>query len=88
MEIKVYANREAQVITEEDFLEKIEILATEYDDNLDAFAEFLSNRYEILEIWDMTEEEKVKAKKLFHEENVEVATDDIECDWFETILEI
>ena len=88
MKIKVYANREAEVITEEEFLEKIEILATEYDGGLDAFAEFLYNRYGILEIWDMTEEEKVKAKKLFHEENVEAATNDIEYDWYETILEI
>ena len=88
MEIKVYANHEAEVITEEEFLEKIEILATEYDDNLDAFADFLSNRYTSIEIWDMTEEEKVKIKELFHEENVKVATDDISCDWIETVLEI
>lgn len=88
MEIKVYANREAQVITEEEFLEQIEILTKEYDSNMDSFADFLYNAYGVLEIWNMTEEEKVKVKELFHEENVKTATDDIECDWLETVLEI
>ena len=85
MEIKVYANYQAEVITEEEFLDRIRILAAEYDDNLDAFAEFLNNNnYDTLDVWDMTEEEKVKVKELFHEENVKAAADD----WVETVLEI
>ena len=88
MKIKVYANYDAQVITEEEFLEKIEILATEYDGDMDAFADFLSNKYTSIEIWDMTEKEKVKVKELFHEENVKTATNDIEYNWTEAILEV
>ena len=88
MTIKVYANYNAEVITEEEFLKKIETLATEYDNNLDEFREFLYNGYSCIEIWDMTEDEKINVKKLFHEKNVEIATNDISDEWFETILEV
>ena len=88
MEIKVYANYQAEVITEEEFLDKIRILAENYDCNMDAFAEFLNDNYDTLDIWNMKEDEKVKVKEHFHKENVKVATDDISCDWIETVLEI
>ena len=88
MEIKVYANYQAEVITEEEFLDKVRILAESYDCNMDAFAEFLNDNYDTLDIWNMKEDEKVKVKEHFHKENVKVATDDISCDWIETVLEI
>ena len=88
MEIKVYANYQAEVITEEEFLDKVRILAESYDCNMDAFAEFLNDNYDTLDIWNMKEDEKVKVKEHFHKENVKVATCDISCDWIETILEI
>ena len=88
MEIKVYANYLAEVITEEEFLDKVRILAESYDCNMDAFEEFLNDNYDTLDIWNMKEDEKVKVKEHFHKENVKVATCDISCDWIETILEI
>ena len=88
MEIKVYANYQAEVITEEEFLDKVRILAESYDCDKDAFAEFLNNNYGTLDIWNMKEDEKVKVKEHFHKENVKVATDDISYDWIETVLEI
>ena len=88
MEIKVYANYQAEVITEEEFLEKIRILAESYDCNMDAFAKFLNGNYDTLDIWNMKEDEKVEVKERFHRENIKVATDDISCDWIETVLEI
>ena len=87
MTVKVYANCD-KVITEKDFLKKIEELAEEYDDNLDAFEAFLYNDYTLSNIWYMTEEEKVRIKKLFHEENVKEATEDISEEWIENILEV
>ena len=88
MEIKVYANYQAEVITEEEFFDKIRILAESYDCNMDAFAEFLNDNYDTLDIWNMKEDEKVEVKERFHRENIKVATDDISCDWIETVLEI
>lgn len=88
MEIKVYANYQAEVITEEEFLDKVRILAESYDCDKDAFAEFLNNNYDTLDIWNMKEDEKVEVKERFHRENIKVATDDISCDWIETVLEI
>lgn len=88
MTIKVYANYEAKVITEKEFLAKIEKLATEYDDNLDAFENFLNDTYNMVELLEMTEEEKIKVKKFFHEINVKDASEDIREEWIETILEI
>lgn len=88
MEIKVYANYQAEVITEEEFFDKIRILAESYDCDMDAFAEFLKDNYDTLDIWNMKEDEKVEVKERFHRENIKVATDDISCDWIETVLEI
>ena len=87
MTIKVYANCD-KVITEKDFLKKIEELAEEYDDNLDSFDAFLYNNYTLSDVWDMTEKEKVRVKKLFHEENIKEATEDISEEWIETILDV
>ena len=58
------------------------------DCNMDAFAEFLNDNYDTLDIWNMKEDEKVKVKEHFHKENVKAATYDISCDWIETVLEI
>ena len=46
------------------------------------------NDYTLSDIWYMTEEEKVRIKKLFHEENVKEATEDISEEWIENILEV
>lgn len=88
MTIKVYANYDAEVITKKEFLAKVEELAKEYDEDTGKFETFLGDNYTIMELWDITESEKTKARESFHEENIEKATEDIENDWIETILEI
>ena len=88
MEIKVYADHNAQVITEEEFLDQVRVLTKSYDEDMDMFEEFLCNRYGSFKIWSMTEDEKANVKELFHEENVKAATDVISSDWLETVLEI
>lgn len=82
MTIKVYANYDIEVITEKEFLEKVEELAKEYDKDTSEFEIFLD------ENWELTESEKAMARKSFHEKNVERATEDVKTDWVETTLEI
>lgn len=88
MKIKVYSNYDAEVITEKEFLAKVEELAKEYDESIREFEHFLDDNYTTLELWNMTESKKAMARKSFHEKNVERATDEVENDWVETTLEI
>ena len=88
MTIKVYANYYADVITEKEFLQRIEEVAKEYDENLTDFECFLDDNYTSMEIWEFGEDRKAEIIKDFHENNIERASDELEDVWHETILKI
>lgn len=86
MKIKVYANYNGKVITEEQYLEEIEKEANYFDEYENSFEDFLKDLYNYTEIFNLTQEEKEKIKRKFHEKNLDYAKD--HSDWIENEIDI
>lgn len=88
MTIEVYANYDAEVITEKEFLAKVEELAEKYNEDTAEFETFLDDNYTVIELWNMTEKGRIDIINAFQKKNIERATYEIEGEWIETTLEV
>ena len=89
--IKVYGRAirggYAEVISSEQFDEKVAERAKELYEDKDEFYEWLEDTYTASDVWDMTEETKKAIKEKAFKERCEMwALDDIEGDYEEFII--
>ena len=88
MKIKVYVNwHSKEIISEKDLEKQIEEVFEDYRSDYDYFGEWLEKNYEIIKVWKMNDEERIKTVKAFEEYCLSEAREDMLYDWTEKELE-
>ena len=89
MKVKVYVNWcSREIISEKDLEKQIEEVFEDYKGDQDYFAEQLKKNYEIIEVWKMNDEERIKTIKAFEEHCLSAAREDVLYDWKEHEIEV
>ena len=89
MKVKVYVNwRSREVINEKEFEKLVEETFEDYKGDQDYFSEWLADNYEVVQVWEMNEEERIKTIKAFEEKCLSVARKEMLYDWEENELDV
>ena len=76
-----YFKEQEHLISQERYEELVQERAKELKANDTEFANYLSDNYECIDIWDMTEGDKAKVRKDYKSKCEDWARDDLEDEW-------
>jgi uncharacterized protein (UPF0305 family) len=76
-----YFQEQDHIISQERYEELVQARAKELKANDIEFAEYLSDNYECIDIWEMTEEDRAKVRKDYESKCEDWARDDLEDEW-------